>query len=48
MVWDADLLKADLECSGKELRGKTVDIREGGGEGRHFPLFQKNQLFNDN
>lgn len=30
MVWDADLLKADLECSGKELRGKPVDIREGG------------------
>lgn len=48
MVWDADLLKADLECSGRELRGKPVDIREGGGEGRRFPLFWKKQLFNDN
>lgn len=46
MVWDADLLKADLWCSGEELREKPVDIREGGEEEDTF--LWKKQLFNNN
>lgn len=46
MVGDADLLKADLMCSGKELRGKPVDIGRGGG--RHFALLWKKQVFDKN
>lgn len=38
MVWDADLFKADLECSGKELRGESVGNR-GGGEEEDTLLF---------
>lgn len=43
VVWDNVLLKADLKCSGRELRGKPVDIRKVG-RGRCFPLLWKNNF----
>lgn len=43
MVWDADFLKVDLTCSGKELR-EACGCR-GGREGEDtFPFSEKNMF----